>query len=239
MPANLLSPFAGATPFWARDLIIEVCRAARVPLPDYVAWSVCEDEQSHGVTRTTLDPVRVTISITAGTSEDDARHCLLHELAHYLEDGSGPVRRARQAHGIFERATGKKRDPHNRAFFARAGRLFAGHGSYDIADAIKREVLTYHTHRHDLAAGLRDAGLGAHLPAVWGAEAVRARALRSAPTVRYPAHTIVPAARGARFVCATCGTRLDAKTLRAIEHYRPSGRLLSHQIIQRGAGMSD
>jgi len=240
MSLKLPTPFSAAVPPWARELVLTICRQNNAPLPDRLVWRHREEAESRGVTRTTLDPVRVTISVTAGEREDDARHVLLHEMSHYIEDGSGAGRRTREAHGFYERTAGVRRDPHNAAFFYRAGTLFAAYGSYSIEEAVRREVLTYHSHRHDLAAGLRKAGLGEYAEAVWAAEAARARALRANPTVLVPMHLVVPLAAGAHFVCAECGHRLDARTLRLYKERCAAGRPsdLAHQIVQHGPSMS-
>jgi len=192
-------------------VVKSVCDQAGLPWPDRLSWRLCpQDATSHGKTRTTLAPVRVTITIFAGRSEADARHCLLHELAHYLEEGSGEMRRTRVAAGFSEIRAGSRRDPHNIAFFTRAVSLFAQYGTYPLAEAIGREVITYPTYRHDLAAGLRAAGLAEHTEAVWSAQVARAAAAREPDEILVAAHLIVPRRETAGWSCSDCGARISA-----------------------------
>ena len=237
MSALSFSSFGPGVPAWAHDLVQSVCTQAGLPLPDRVSWRPRPNEQtSHGVTRTTLAPVQVAISIFAGASETDARHCLLHELAHYLESGSGPSRRHRREDGFSEVRAGTRRDPHNTAFFTRAATLFAQHGSYPLSEAIKREVVTYPTHRYDLAAGLRAAGLSEYASAVWEAQVARHAAAREPDEVLVAAHPIVPVRDGTRWTCSGCGARISARTVEQCMLAAKLGRhTLGHQLIRRAA----
>jgi hypothetical protein len=190
------------------------------------------------VTRTTLAPVRVTISIFAGRSETDARHCLLHELAHYLEEGSGAMRRTRREAGFSEVRAGSRRDPHNIAFFTRAATLFAQYGTYPLAEAIGREVITYPTHRHDLAAGLRAAGLAEHTESVWSAQVARAAAAREPDEILVAAHLIKPKREASGWACSICGARISALV---VKQSRAAASLglppLQHQLIRRARAL--
>jgi hypothetical protein len=237
MSALNFSTFGPGVPAWVHDLVRLVCDEAGLPLPDRVSWRPQPGEQtSHGVTRSTLNPVRVAISVFAGTSEVDARHCLLHELAHYLESGSGEMRRDRREGGFSEVKKGSRRDPHNVAFFTRAAALFARHGTYPLAEAIKREVLTYPTHRHDLAAGLRGAGLGEYATAVWEAQVARHAAAREPDEILVEAHPIVADRAGTRWVCSSCGARISPRTAeRCALAVRLGLPPLGHQLVRRAA----
>lgn len=66
-------------PAWAADLIERVC-ADHGRRPPMVTWWQRDDWRSSGTTY----KAEGRIHVTAGTSEEDARLVLLHELAHWL-----------------------------------------------------------------------------------------------------------------------------------------------------------
>ncbi len=187
---------SGSAPAWARSLVLAVCAEARVPPPAVLRWRRGSRTASSGVANRRAG----SIAVTAGTDLADARHTLLHELAHWLTPasprGGGRVRRS--VH-------------HGATFYATAFALYARHA--DGLDAsLRREAGRYPSVlRHAAAAGIgeaariaqeRRAAQGPHP----GGASRRWRLL-------VPEHPVTLVRDGRWYVCATCGHRLVGRVL--------------------------
>ncbi len=188
---------SGSAPDWARSLVLAVCAEAGVAPPSVLRWRRAAREASSGLASRRAG----SIAVTAGTDPADARHTLLHELAHWLTPDT-PARRAGRRSRIVH---------HGAAFYATALSLFARHAD-GIGLALRREASRYPSVlRHAAAAGIDEA-------AVMAAERRAARAgRRSAGRATWrllvPEHAVALVRSGRWYVCATCGHRLVGRTL--------------------------
>ena len=236
-------PFAAAVPTWARTLITSVCRQYRVRLPEKVSWTASRRSASGGMTnprRTATRVVTVPMRFTMGADPRDQKHVVLHELAHYIHDGSDEFR------STFAAGTGAKKlywsggrlvrsthEPaHGAAFYKRAIPLFLGHGSFSLADAIAREVLVYPSNATDIVEALSALGRKADAQLVYAAQGELHRRRSAPPKIVVPKHPIVPIPKGKVHVCSGCGHRVGARTVSLYEYYRKRGREkeLTHTI---------
>lgn len=184
---------SGSAPAWARSLVLAVCADAGVATPAVLRWRRAARAASSGL----ASPTRGSIAVTAGSDLADARHTLLHELAHWLSaDAARPRRGARASH-------------HGAAFYAVAIPLFTTHGE-PMADALRREAGRYPSVlRHARRLGIAEA------EAIRGERATaRRRAARGPWRVLVPEHPVSLVREGRWYVCATCGRRLVGRTLR-------------------------
>src|SRR5438552_15990214 len=101
---------SGSAPAWAVELALRVCANVGMAPPAALRWRRADRELSTGLTRRHAG----SIVVTTGRDTDDARHTLLHELAHWLAPG-GPRRRRFRRQAVH----------HGRAFYAAAFLLFA------------------------------------------------------------------------------------------------------------------
>ncbi len=189
---------SGSAPAWARELALAVCAELGVAPPSVLRWRRSARAASTGLASLS----RGSIAVTAGIDLADARHTLLHELAHWLTPEGH--RRRRRGAGIH----------HGAAFYATALPLFARHEDDPVA-ALRREVSRYPSVlRHAVAAGFAGA---AAVAAERRAERARARAAgrvgRGGWRVLVPEHAVRLARDGRWYVCATCGRRLVGATL--------------------------
>jgi hypothetical protein len=184
---------SGSTPAWARELALLACAEAGVAPPDLLRWRRAARDFATGLTN--LD--RRSIAVTAGWDEADARHTLLHELAHWI--APRPVRRRRHREAIH----------HGSAFYAVAIRLYQRHEP-DLIQALRREAGRYPSVlRHAAAMGLSEAaGLAQERRRPAGAPT------RAAWRVLVPEHAVRLARESRWYVCATCGRRVVARVLR-------------------------
>ena len=186
---------SGSTPAWAVELALRVCADVGVAPPDALRWRRADRELSTGLTRRHAG----SIAVTTGRDTDDARHTLLHELAHWLVPGA-PRRRGWRRQAVH----------HGRAFYATAFNLFARYDPDPVA-ALRREAARYpNALRHARAL------------AVPGTEALAlerqiarrgSRRPRAAWRVSAPEHPIRLVRDGRWYVCATCGRRLVGRAL--------------------------
>jgi hypothetical protein len=184
---------SGSTPDWARRLVLGVCEEARVSPPDVFRWRRADREISTGLTRRKAR----SIAVSAGRDLHDARHTLLHELAHWLAPDEERTRRRRRRFTVH----------HGREFYTHALPLFARHEP-PMVDALRREASRYPSClRFAAAAGMAGAS-----------ELIRERRV-SAPAARarwrilVPEHPVELARRGRWYVCVTCGRRLVGRNL--------------------------
>src|SRR2546430_7850221 len=130
---------SGSAPDWAVQLALRVCEDAGVAPPDALRWRRAQRDLSTGLTRRQAG----SIAVTAGRDTDDARHTLLHELAHWLTPDI-PRRRGWRSQAVH----------HGRAFYATAFDLFARHDPDPVA-ALRREAARYpHALRHARALSI-------------------------------------------------------------------------------------
>jgi len=186
---------SGSAPAWAVELALRVCADAGVAPPDALRWRRADRDLSTGLTRRHAG----SIAVTTGWDTDDARHTLLHELAHWLT-AEAPRRRGWRRQAVH----------HGRAFYATAFELFARHDADPIA-ALRREAARYpNALRHARAL------------AVPGTEALvlerlvarrASRRPRAAWRVVVPEHAIRLVRDGRWYVCSTCGRRLVGRAL--------------------------
>jgi hypothetical protein len=185
---------AGSAPAWARALAVAVCAEADVAPPDVLRWRRLPRLRSSGVANRHAR----SIAVSAGTDEVDARHTLLHELAHWLapdERRHGRGRRRVHVH-------------HGLAFYRVALDLFARYEP-PLHDALEREAWRYPSSlRHAAALGIREATELAGKRR----RAKRTR-LRGAWRVLVPEHAVELARAGRWYVCAACGRRLVGRML--------------------------
>ncbi len=207
---------SGSAPAWARDLALAVCAEAGVAPPDVLRWRRAPRVSSSGV----ASPTRRSIAVTAGSDQADARHTLLHELAHWLtQDMPSPVRGAR-------RGRRSRTVHHGAAFYGLALPLFARHGD-GMAGGLRREANRYPSVlRHAAALGIPEA---ADVRAERGAAR---RAERGGWRLLVPEHAVSLGRRGRWYVCITCGQRLVGRVLvRAARR----GRRERHALWRREA----
>ena len=184
----------GSAPAWAVALAISVCQEAGVDPPAVLRWRRARRELSTGLTRRAA----ASIAVTAGRDSDDARHTLLHELAHWLAPESGK-RHGRRRHVVH----------HGREFYAVALDLFTRFDP-DPVVALRLEAMRYPSAlRH--AQALSVPGVEALLLERRMAAAARVR--RATWRVLIPEHRIALARDGRWYVCATCGRRLVGRSL--------------------------
>jgi hypothetical protein len=188
---------SGSAPAWARTLVLAVCAAAGIAPPGVLRWRRAARAASSGLASRRAG----SIAVTAGTDPADARHTLLHELAHWLTPDSAPRRSGRRSRIVH----------HGAAFYAIALPLLARHAD-GIEAALRREASRYPSVlRHAAAAGIGEA-------TVLAAERRSARARRGSAGARpwrlvVPEHAVILARNGRWYVCATCGHRLVGRTL--------------------------
>lgn len=206
---------SGSAPPWARNLALTVCAEAGVAPPSVLRWRRSDRAASTGLASRS----RGSVAVTAGRDPADARHTLLHELAHWLTP-AGPRRRRRGA-----------AVHHGAAFYATALPLFARHED-DPAAALRREASRYPSVlRHAVAAGVPGA---AAILLERRAERARARARAGGHGGRWrvlvPEHAVRLVRDGRWYVCATCGRRMVGSTLvRAARR----GRRERHVVLTR------
>lgn len=189
---------SGSAPAWARSLALAVCAEAGMAPPDVLRWRRADRVASSGV----ASSPRRSIAVTAGTDEADARHTLLHELAHWLTPDSprrGRGRGARTTH-------------HGPAFYAVALGLYASRED-GLLNALRREASRYPSAlRHAARLGVNEAEI-----AVLSAERRLARTAagtrRSAWRLLVPEHAVRLRRDGRWWVCATCGRRMVGRVL--------------------------
>jgi len=186
---------AGSAPRWAVALALDVCLGAGVQPPAVLRWRRARRELSTGLTRRAAE----SIAVTAGSDVDDARHTLLHELAHWLAPES------RKRHG-----RGRQVIHHGHAFYAIALDLFARFDPDPIA-ALRREAMRYPSALR-YARALSVPGVESLLK-----ERRRARATRldrgATWRILIPEHPIALVRDGRWYVCRTCGRRLVGRSL--------------------------
>lgn len=190
---------SGSAPAWARALVVEVCARAGVPPPSVLRWRRVARTEASGVTNRRLG----SIAVSAGTDVVDARHTLLHELAHWLTPDERSGRRA-------GRARRRAIVHHGTAFYAVAFRLYGQHAP-SLEDSLRREAGRYPSSlRHAVALGITEA---ATLAAERRARIGTRKAARSRWRVLVPEHPVELARQGRWYLCATCGRRLVGRTL--------------------------
>jgi hypothetical protein len=234
-------PFGPRVPAWARALIIESCAEAGVPLPHRTNWRVNARESSSGKHRYQIDPdsptgqLRLDLTVSAGTDLRDARHVLVHELAHFLDADLGAKHDAllNKARPRQAGQPAPRQDPHDEAFFRRAIPLFARYGEFTLAEAIEREVKTYPKHRYDLVSAAVALGHSDLIDTVRTVHAAQRRARRLPPIVEVPLHNVIPVRKGGTYACAGCGRRLGKASLASIAFAKRAGLApLQHQIVR-------
>jgi hypothetical protein len=189
---------SGAAPSWARALVLAVCTEADVAPPDVLRWRRLERQRSSGVANRHAR----SIAVTAGTDAADARHTLIHELAHWL----APEERRTARRGRSRRRTVVH---HGRTFYRIAIDLFARYEP-PLGEALEREALRYPTClRHAVALGVS----GASQLAADRRRAMRTRRAAGAWRVLVPEHAVMLARAGRWYVCAACGRRLEGRVL--------------------------
>lgn len=162
--------------------------------PEVLRWRRAERELATGLTN--LE--RRSIAVTAGRDGADARHTLLHELAHWITPRA-PRRplRGRASH-------------HDAAFYATAIRLYRRHLP-DLRDGLRREAIRYPS------VLLHAAAMG--LPEANDLREERRHRRLNAPArgrwrVLVPDHRVRLVRDGRWYVCATCGRRMVGRVLR-------------------------
>lgn len=207
---------SGSAPAWARELVLTVCLEADVAPPSVLRWRRVARTAASGVTNRRLG----SIAVSAGTDAIDARHTLLHELAHWLAPDERAGRRVR-------RARGRSIVHHGPAFYGLAFGLYARHAA-SLEDSLRREAGRYPSSlRHAVRLGIEEAGR----VLVERRSRLRARAAgRTGWRVLVPEHPVELTRQGRWYVCATCGRRLVGRTLlRAARH----GRRARHTLWTR------
>jgi hypothetical protein len=208
---------SGSAPDWARSLVLAVCSAAGVAPPNVLRWRRAAREASSGLASRRGG----SIAVTAGTDPADARHTLLHELAHWLTPEASSRRAGRRSRIVH----------HGAAFYATALPLFARHAD-GIEATLRREASRYPSVlRHAAAAGI---GAAAMLAAERrGARARRRSAGLGTWRLLVPEHPVTLVRTGRWDACATCGHRLVGRTLaRAARR----GRRERHALWTRSSG---
>ncbi len=199
---------SGAAPAWARQLVLAVCSDAGASPPAVLRWRRSPRDHSSGLANRRLG----SIAVTAGRDPGDARHTLLHELAHWLTPD--PPRRAMRGR--------RRSEHHGAAFYATALALYARHADGLVA-SLRREAARYPSVlRHAAAAGIAEAGVIAE-------ERRAARAAARAGTGRtwrllVPEHAVTLVREGRWYVCATCGHRRVGRVLRRAARRGPRER---------------
>jgi len=185
----------GSAPAWAQALALRVCEEAAVAPPDVLRWRRIARDAATGLTNLH----RRSIAVTAGRDEADARHTLLHELAHWIVPH--PHRRRRRGEPIH----------HGAAFYDVAIRLYQRHEP-DLVAALRREASHYPSVlRHAAAMGV----LGVDgLVQERRQRRVAASSLRGHWRVLVPEHPVSLARDGRWYVCANCGRRIIGRVLR-------------------------
>jgi hypothetical protein len=196
----------GSAPVWAVELTKLVCAEAQAGLPRVLRWRRASRDASTGLTNRRLG----SIAVTAGHDAADARHTLLHELAHWL---TPEIRRRGGGEPVH----------HGAAYYGIAIPLYRRHQP-DLLDALRREAAHYPSVlRH--AAGMR-------LPeaATLVAERRELRlhryplAGRAVWRILVPEHPVRLARDGRWYVCAICGRRLIGRALRRAARRGPRER---------------
>jgi hypothetical protein len=185
----------GSAPAWAVELTQLVCAEAQAGLPRVLRWRRAARDASTGLTNRRLG----SIAVTAGDDAADARHTLLHELAHWLTPEIRRRRRGQRVH-------------HGAAFYGIAIPLYRLH-QHDLLDALRREVAHYPSVlRHAAGMGLPEA-------ATLVAERRELRhhayplAGRAVWRIQVPEHSVRLVREGRWYVCASCGRRLIGRAL--------------------------
>src|SRR5579859_2247204 len=130
--ARRIAPMrSGSAPAWARELVQAVCGEAGVAPPSVLRWRRLARTLASGVTHRR----RGSIAVSAGTDADDARHTLLHELAHWLAPEEFAPRRRGGRRAVVH---------HGAAFYRVALDLYARHEG-PLAEALRREAWRYPT----------------------------------------------------------------------------------------------
>ena len=190
---------SGSAPPWARELVLDVCAEAGLAPPSVLRWRHVARMPASGVTNRRLG----SIAVSAGTDAVDARHTLLHELAHWLAPDERIATR---------RGRGRRRRivHHGAAFYAVAFRLFARHAA-SLEDSLRREAGRYPSSlRHAIALGIASA----RPVAAERRARLRARAAgRAVWRILVPEHRVELVLQGRWYACATCGRRLVGRTL--------------------------
>jgi hypothetical protein len=187
---------SGSAPAWARELVLVACSEAGVAPPSVLRWRRLARDLASGVTNRR----RGSIAVSAGTDAADARHTLLHELAHWLAPDEYPLRRRGRRRAVVH---------HGVAFYRVAVHLYARHEP-PLENALRREAWRYPSSlRHAAALGVEVAQLAGERRARVGARA----GVRGAWRVMVPEHAVELRRHGRWYVCATCGRRLVGRTL--------------------------
>jgi hypothetical protein len=187
---------SGSAPAWAYELTLQVCAEEGAVPPDVLRWRRAKRDFATGLTN--LD-VR-SIAVTAGRDEADARHTLLHELAHWI--APRPPRRRRRGEPVH----------HGASFYEVAIRLYRRH-QQELLDALRREAVRYPSVlRHAATMGVAE---------VDGLVRERRKRRLMAPTpgrwrVLVPEHAVHLTRNGRWYVCATCGRRMVGRVLRRV-----------------------
>lgn len=185
----------GSAPAWAVELALRVCEEAGVPPPEVLRWRRLARDAGTGLTNLQ----RRSIAVTAGRDEADARHTVLHELAHWI--APHPPRRRRRGEPVHHGAT----------FHDVAIRLYQRHEP-DLLAALRREASHYPSVlRHAAAMGVA----GVHgLVEERRRRRLAASSSRGHWRVLVPEHPVSLAREGRWYVCATCGRRMIGRVLR-------------------------
>jgi hypothetical protein len=190
---------SGAAPAWARALVRAVCLEAQVAPPAILRWRRLDRVAASGVTNRRLG----SIAVSAGSDVADARHTLLHELAHWLAPDERTVTRSSRRR---RRAT----IHHGLAFYRVAFPVYAAHEP-PLEDALRREAGRYPSSlRHARALGIDS---GALVTAEHRALLGTRSAARGRWRIMVPEHAVDLARVGRWYVCTTCGRRLVGRTL--------------------------